>query len=251
MDNKIPKIIHYCWLSDDPFPLEFEKYIEGWKRILPEYEFKLWNFSVFSKEKSLWVKQAFDSKKYAFAADYIRLFALYNFGGIYMDMDIEVLKSFNDLLDRDVMVGYENDKTKVIEAGCFGAVKSNPFIGKCLEHYKDRQFIKADGSYDMKPLPQIITPIYEQFYSEIPFSSDYFTAKSQSTGIISITKNTYAIHHFAGSWTIPFRKKYMSLRNELSRKIGISAARLLLLPIHFICVVKEVGLKSAILKILK
>lgn len=249
MNDKIPKVIHYCWLSDEPIPEEFQKYIQTWKSKLLDYELKLWNFKIFPKEKSIWVKEAFDSKKYAFAADYIRLYAVYSYGGIYMDMDVEVLKDFTDLLNREVIIGYENQKTKLLEAGCFGAEKNNPFIKKCLDYYEDRHFIKPDGTYDMKPLPQIITPIYKEFYSTTPFSSDYFTAKSQATGQIFITDRTYAIHHFAGSWTIPFRKKYMKLRNLLSKKIGITFARFLLSPMHFICVIKEVGFKSAVRKL--
>lgn len=79
----IPKTIHYCWLSGDPIPQDLLRCMESWQRVLPDYEFKLWNFNVFPKNSSLWVKQAFDAKKYAFAADYIRLYAVYNYGGIY------------------------------------------------------------------------------------------------------------------------------------------------------------------------
>lgn len=82
----IPKIIHYCWLSNDPLPSNFIKYLNGWKQLMPDYEFMLWNFDRFDKNSSNWVKEAFDNKKYAFAADYIRLYALYNYGGIYLDL---------------------------------------------------------------------------------------------------------------------------------------------------------------------
>ena len=90
----IPKIIHYCWLSKDPIPKDMQMFIDGWYEKLPDYEFMLWDFNRFDIHSSQWVKEAFSKKKYAFAADYIRLYALYNYGGIYMDMDVEVLKSF-------------------------------------------------------------------------------------------------------------------------------------------------------------
>jgi mannosyltransferase OCH1-like enzyme len=85
--------------------------MDSWKKHLPDYEFMWWNFERFDKNSSLWVKQAFESKKYAFAADYIRLHALYNYGGIYLDTDVEVLKSFDDLLDLPYFIGkeYSND----------------------------------------------------------------------------------------------------------------------------------------------
>ena len=251
MSSSIPKIIHCCWLSDDVIPEEFQNYQLSWKKHLPDYELKRWDFSLFPKETSIWVQQAYDAKKYAFAADYIRLYALYHYGGIYMDMDVEVLKSFNSLLDCDVIIGYENQKTKQLEAGCFGAKKGNKFVEKCLAYYRNRPFIKPDGTYDILPLPQIITPIYQALYPDLaPFSSDFFTAKSQKDGRIFVTRNTYAIHHFAGSWTIPIRKKYMALQNSLSRKVGSVLARLILSPMHFLCVVKEIGLKPAIKKML-
>lgn len=95
----IPKIIHWCWLSDDPIPDKLQHYMESWKKFLPDYEFIHWNFDRFPKGKSIWVDQAFEAHKYAFAADYIRLYALYNYGGFYLDMDVEVLKSFDTLLN--------------------------------------------------------------------------------------------------------------------------------------------------------
>jgi Mannosyltransferase OCH1 and related enzymes len=94
----IPKIIHYCWLSNDPIPSNIQHYMDSWKKYLPDYEFIHWNFDKFDKSSSRWVSEAFDNKKYAFAADYIRLYALYHYGGIYLDMDVEVLKSFNPFL---------------------------------------------------------------------------------------------------------------------------------------------------------
>lgn len=199
-EQTIPRIIHYCWLSNDPVPEQMQKYMQSWQKYLSDYEFKLWNFDVFDKNSSLWVKQAFEAKKYAFAADYIRLYAVYTYGGIYLDMDIEVLKPFDDLLNSDLIFACEDNNTKHLEAGCFGATKGHPFIGKCLEYYKNRTFIKEDGSLDTLPLPQIITPIYNQLIQKQPFSSDYFTAKSWRTGAISITENTYSIHHFEASW---------------------------------------------------
>mgnify|MGYP000909436519 FL=1 len=94
----IPKIIHYCWLSNDPIPESLQKCMNSWKEKIPDYQLKKWDFTTFPKSKSKWVEEAFDNKKYAFAADYIRLYAIYNEGGIYMDMDIEVIKRFDDLL---------------------------------------------------------------------------------------------------------------------------------------------------------
>lgn len=211
----IPKIIHYCWLSKDPVPENLKKCMDSWKRKLPDYEFMLWNFDRFDKNSSLWVQQAFDSKKYAFAADYIRLFAVYNYGGIYMDMDIEVLKSFDSLLNQEIMVAYENLEKNGIEAGCFGAEKGNKFIGDCLSYYKDRSFIKDDGSFDILPLPKIMLSYLPGNQNVKPYAWHYFTNKSYRTGEVQPLENSYAIHHFAGSWASSSQRKYDEARKKL------------------------------------
>lgn len=225
----IPKIIHYCWLSNDFVPESLQKYMKSWKEKLPDYDFMLWNFERFDKSSSLWVSQAFDNKKYAFAADYIRLFAVYNYGGIYLDMDIEVLKSFDDLLDSQIMIGYERDDKPWIEAGCFGAEKGNPFIKDCLSYYKNREFIKADGAFDMLPLPQIMSRFMEFHINIRPYCWTYFTNKSYETGVVYYNTEGYSIHHFAGSWVDEFSKKINLIKNRIYSKVDNKIIRKMLL----------------------
>jgi mannosyltransferase OCH1-like enzyme len=105
----IPKIIHYCWLSGDPIPQDYQNCMDTWKQILKGYEFVLWDSKRFDINSVLWVKQAFETGLYAFAADYIRLYAVYNCGGIYLDMDMEAVKPFDELLNADIMLAYEHD----------------------------------------------------------------------------------------------------------------------------------------------
>ncbi len=221
----IPKIIHYCWLSDDPVPQAFQKYIDGWHKLLPEYEFMKWDFSKFDKESSIWVSEAFDNKKYAFAADYIRLFAVYNYGGIYMDMDIEVLKPFDVLLnipDRPYMFAAERPNEPWIEAGCFGAEKGNEFVGRCLDHYKNRHFIKDDGSFDVLPLPQVMEQVRDKHGIRLElYPWTFFTAKSYDTGIESPAEETYCIHHFAGSWKTADEIEIIELSRKYSKVLGV------------------------------
>ena len=101
----IPKILHLCWLSGDAYPAKIAKCIDSWKRVLPDYDIILWDTKRFPLSQSQWVREAFEKKKYAFAADYIRFYALYTMGGIYLDSDVEVLKSFDDLLDLPYFMG--------------------------------------------------------------------------------------------------------------------------------------------------
>lgn len=197
----IPKIIHYCWLSSDPVPEDLQIYMKSWKEKLPDYEFIKWDFSKFDKKSSAWVSEAFDHKKYAFACDYIRIYAVYNYGGIYMDMDMEVLKRFDDLLDNPTMFAYERPDHTWIEAGCFGAEKHNPFLKRCLDRYEGRHFVRKDNSLDVLPLPRVMDEVIRDNNLTIKaYPWTYFTAKSYETGIETPTSDTYTIHHFAGSW---------------------------------------------------
>jgi mannosyltransferase OCH1-like enzyme len=194
--------------------------------MLPDYEFIKWDFNKFEKESSTWVAEAFDNKKYAFAADYIRLYAVYNYGGIYMDMDIEVIKSFNELLDQPYMLGYERPSCNGIEAGCFGAEKGNSFVKACLDSYKEKKFVKADGTFELTPLPIIMKKCLDEgdFQYKL-FNHNYFTAKSYETGVVEVKDCTYAVHHFAGSWKTDDEKKIIYKTNKLSRFFGYKIGR--------------------------
>ena len=117
----IPKIIHLCWLSGDPYPRKIQDCLDSWKKHLPSYEIILWDTKRFNIHEVPWVEQAFNTKKYAFAADYIRLYALYHHGGIYLDSDVEILKSLDNFLELPYFVGAETSGT--IEAAILGAEK--------------------------------------------------------------------------------------------------------------------------------
>lgn len=235
----IPKIIHYCWLSGEEYPKHIEENIASWKAILPEYEFILWDTSQFDVSKSEWVQQAFDNKKFAFASDFIRMFALYNFGGIYLDIDVEILKSFDDLLNLPYFIGSQHNSQ--VEAAIIGSEKRAEWILNCMRYYENRSFINEDGSFDMQVLPSIIesqvknTRILRKMSNDeakIPhmlpedeavfylFPFEYFCAKNYETGKISISDNTYTIHHFNSSW-LPFLSK---IRRRLIRTIGVQKA---------------------------
>lgn len=218
----IPKIIHFCWLSDDPFPADVKRYMDTWRRFLPDYEFRHWNFSRFPKSKSKWVEEAYDRRKYAFAADYIRCYALYNEGGIYFDCDIEVLKNFDRLLGLPYFFGYENG-SGCIEAALMGSEPGNPIFKHLLDYYDTHPFVKSDGTLDTMTLPQrimsaiehngyevadIVSPTDfvkgEKMVSVLPHY--YFSPIHHEHKRLESTPETMAIHRFAGSWTSPKHK---------------------------------------------
>lgn len=217
----IPKIIHYCWLSDDPMPEKLQHCIDSWKKVLPDYKIIKWDLKRFPLEKNIWVKQAFEKKKYAFAADYIRLYALATEGGIYLDSDVEVLKSFDNLLNLPYFICKENSP-QGIEAAIIGAEKETPWIKECLKYYNGKSFIN-NGKEETEVLPIILEKQlsnYKLHYINNPLEfdtssnivcilpTDYFSPKNYVTKKICITSNTYAIHHFAGTWQ-PWWKKLL------------------------------------------
>lgn len=232
----IPKIIHFCWLSNDPYPKDIQRCIDSWADKLPDYEIMHWNFDIFDIKKSQWVKEAFEAKKYAFAADYIRLYALYHYGGIYLDSDVEVLKTFDDLLDRPYFLCEENSPRRLIEAAVMGAEKKSEWIGHCLNYYADRSFAQKDGSYDTKPLPDIITHILQEYY-ELNYIEglgdiedkekinilpvDYFSPKKwDDATVYNVTTNTYCIHHFCGSWLPTKYRMKLKLKRFIQKRFG-------------------------------
>ena len=135
----IPKKIHFCWLSGDEFPPLIQYCINTWNKVLPDYEIILWDTNRFDINSVAWVKEAFEAKKYAFAADYIRLYAVYTEGGIYLDSDVEMIKSFNDLLPNKAFIGFEA-ATEAVEAAIFGGEPGIEWCRKAMEFYHDKHF---------------------------------------------------------------------------------------------------------------
>lgn len=213
----IPKVIHYCWFSNEPYPPKIQKCIDSWKKFLPDYELKLWNYSIFPKGKSRWVDEAIAVKKYAFAADYIRAYALYTEGGIYLDSDVEVLKSFDPLLQLPYFIGRERGGS--IEAAVMGSEKGLSLFKHMLDYYDNHKFIDEKGKLDLTTMPSIFGSIIDKFFNPKYISTpedmklnekdicllpwDYFSPKSYENSTITVTPDTYSIHHFTASWA-PF-----------------------------------------------
>ena len=216
----IPKIIHYCWMSGEPFPELIQECIDTWKKFLPDYKIIEWNKNNFDVNVSTFTKEAFEAKKYAFVSDYVRLYALYNYGGIYLDSDIKVLKSFNDLLNNKAFSGFESKER--VGVWLLASEKENPIFKEMLNCYKNKHFIKSDGNLDLEPNTSLLKPIFEKYgikfnnqyqkneYITI-YPKDYFCPLDGSTGKINITTNSYAMHLFNGAWVPKEQKEYTNL----------------------------------------
>jgi mannosyltransferase OCH1-like enzyme len=219
--------------------------MQTWQEKLSDYDFILWNGERFDINSNHWVKQAFEVKKYAFAADFIRLYAVYTMGGIYLDSDVEIIKPFDALLYNNIMIAYENNLQNGIEAACFGAEKGNPYIKKCLDYYEGRFFIKSNGSYDVIPLPQIMKKVFDEIdaynsYTIYPYY--YFSSKGKK---IKSSENVYAIHHCAGSWVSINEQKWRSVRNKYRNKFGYKLGNIIgFIYFFFICLKSKKDIKK-------
>lgn len=224
----IPRILHFVWLSGDSYPSEIQSCIDSWHKWMPDWKFELWNMSRVKDINSPWLKEAIAEQKWAFATDFIRLFAVVNYGGVYLDSDCRVYRSFDSLLDQPSFIGKEwmiHDEGFTTEqhltSHCFGAVSNHPFFQRCLDYYKNRHFIVSVDKtlpdslrFDMKIMPKIQSELARQIgYNPSPYSgeqylpdglhiypSDYFNPCGRN-------KLTYCEHLCWGSWRSCARTK--------------------------------------------
>lgn len=218
----IPKIIHYTWFSGEEMPDNLIQCMKSWKKQNPDYTIKLWDMSSIQNIDSVFVKEAISLKKWAYAADYVRLWAIYNEGGIYVDTDCMLYNSFDSFLNERVFIGKENSihfldniPAQFLSSHCFGAEKKHPYIKDCLSYYENRHFITSTNQklpiplrlnyvllpyiqaeiarlygYDWKPLNQTIQHCREGITI---YPTEYFD---------TIEKKSHAIcqHLALGSW---------------------------------------------------
>ncbi|MCI8613912.1 MAG: glycosyl transferase [Lachnospiraceae bacterium] len=226
----IPKIIHFCWLSGDEYPDLIKKCINSWKEKLPDYEIICWDLNRFDINKYRYTKEAFAEKKYAFASDYIRLHALYTMGGIYLDSDIEVIKSFDQLLSLKAFTCFQK-MSMTLSPWIIGSEKTNPIIKEFLDYYKDRSFYDKEGKMILTPNPYPFTKICKshglllkdemQELDEITvFPHDYFCPYNPSDGELKITEHTYAIHYFNAEWMNESQKRRRQRKQNITQKYG-------------------------------
>lgn len=228
--NKIPKKIHYCWFGKGSLPELAIKCIDSWKKNLPDYEIIEWNEDNFDINCNQYVKEAYESKKYAFVTDYVRLYVLYKYGGIYMDTDVEVLKVLDKFLIHNAFSGFENNNS--IPTGIMASTSNNQWVKLMLEEYDNIHFINKDGTLNtITNVTRITNKTKENYKIELNdtfqdlqdvvfYPHEYFCPKDWETGTINITKNTYTIHHFNASWHSKKEKKEEEKKKSLIKKYG-------------------------------
>ena len=234
----IPKIIHYCWVGKNPKPQSVLYCIESWKKFCPDYEIKEWNESNYDFSKNLYMKQAYEAGKWGFVPDYARLDIVYQYGGIYLDTDVEIIKGFDTLLNQTAFMGFENTGDGEFFVNCghgFGAEAHNEVIRQVRDFYKHVSFLNEDGTFNLLASPYFTTQSLrklglkqENQDQELPgimiYASDVLCPKNFRTGKMKITSRTVSIHHFTASWVDARIKEEMlhqqKIQNLFGKKFG-------------------------------
>lgn len=209
----IPKTIHYCWFGHGPKPELAKKCIRSWKKYCSDYNIVEWNEENYDVTKIPYMKAAYDAQKWAFVSDYARLDIIFQYGGIYLDTDVEVLKSYDSLLGYSGFAGFEDGAGKKVATGLgFGAEAESRVIRRLMKTYESMEPTKEDGAPNFITCPVLDTEalisfglrpdgslqIIDDNFLILP--SDYLCPKSFGDGVIRKTKNTISIHHFTASW---------------------------------------------------
>lgn len=239
----IPKVIHYCWFGGRPHPESVVRCMDSWRRLLPDYRIIEWNETNFDVNSHDYTREAYAAGKFAFVTDYVRLKVLHAHGGVYMDTDVEVLKSLNRFLQHASFSGFEDENN--IPTAVMGSQAGNEWMRLLLADYDGRHFTRADGTQDLTTNVSRITRTTQRQYG-LPmdnafhdvagvltlYPKDYFCPKSYSTGIITRTGNTHAVHHFSGSWRPEEWRSYKAAQGRLNRLFGTRVGGQLLAVRH-------------------
>lgn len=226
-EPQIPKIIHYCWFGNNPKPSQHIKYIEGWRKFCPDYEIIEWNEKNYDVGKNRYMKQAYEAKAWGFVPDYIRKDVIYNFGGIYLDTDVEMIRNFDDLLYQDGFCGFEWDK---VNFGLgFGARKGLPIIKELRDQYnnlifefKPRKEMKIGPDYETEKLVEsglMRNGEYQIVEGLTIYPMEVLTGTTWYNDQYLKTDKTYSVHHYAGSWV---DDEYRQKQNAVKRLFKVA-----------------------------
>ncbi len=221
----IPKVIHYCWFGNNPLPSDVKECIKSWKKYCPDYEIKCWDETNFNINQHPFIASAYKEKAWAFVSDYARLKIIYDEGGIYLDTDVELLKSLDDLLENPSYVGVQQ-LGNVINTGLgFGAEKKNIAIKKMLEQYDESIYsanekenlvcpllntkaVKFFGDFDKDRITK--------FHDIVIYPSKYFDPVSPGNAQYLKCEDSFSIHHYSATWT----NKNNRIKRKILRMIG-------------------------------
>jgi len=239
------KIIHYCWFGGKPLSKMAKKCIKSWKKYFPDFEIKEWNESNFDVNICKFVKDAYKNEKWAFVSDYARLYALYNYGGIYFDTDMEVTKKCDFLCDDEFFIGYEENR--MIAAGVIGVKNiKNKYVKQLLDWYDMQSVFDVNNVFNYA-IPKIITNIFSKYNKENingidvinkeikVYPEEYFYPINYNYSRKNFTENTCMIHYYNATWA----PKAEKIAIYFFRTFGIKFGRFLLNRYYKICSIKN------------
>ena len=218
----IPKIIHYCWFGRGEKPELAKKCIASWRRFCPDFEIREWNEDNCGDLAIPFMAEAYAAKKYAFVSDVMRLVVLEQYGGVYFDTDVEVLRDISPLLEDEGFIGFENDRF-VNSGQVLAAIPHHPVIGAMIAEYKTLHFLNPDGSINAVGCPHLNSDVMERFglvrngQEQLVagihvYPEDYFNPMDSTTGKLTKTEHTYSIHWYSMSW--------LPKRTQIRAKVG-------------------------------
>ncbi|WP_280178412.1 glycosyltransferase family 32 protein [Skermanella aerolata] len=233
--EKIPRVLHYCWFGRSPMTELGQRCLQTWQDVMPDYSIVRWDEEKIHST-SLYVKAAYQQKRYAFVADYMRLWALHNEGGIYMDTDVEVIRPFDDLLVKPFFLGRESPTS--VGVGIIGATKGHPFLKLVLDKLDGEA---NTGRITFQPLPELVYTLLqtqeakditilpeECCYPYNPYSSEVIRRKPL---LSNMSEKTYCVHHWEGSWLgdmslkIMLKLRFRYAINKAKSRIGALSFR--------------------------
>ena len=234
--NHIPKIIHYCWFGHNEKPDAIKACMDSWKKFLPDWEIIEWNESNYDVQKIAYTSDAYNLKKWAFVSDYARFDVLYQYGGVYLDVDVEFIKPLpEELLEYRGFCGMEGSG-KIAPGLIWGMQKGDPLLKEIMESYQNERFsYQADGIYKTvnTRLTEIMTQMglqsnnaFQDVQGIAVYPSEFFCAYDTDVREPNLTENTICWHHYYGSWQNPSVKTRM--QNVLKKLVGVNGYRKIL-----------------------
>lgn len=224
----IPKIIHYCWFGRGEKPELAKRCIASWEKFCPGFEIREWNEDNCDYLAVPFMAEAYGAKKYAFVSDVMRLIVLEQYGGIYFDTDVEVLRDFSPLLRDEGFIGFENDQY-VASGLVIASVAHHPVIQAMIEEYRRLHYLRPDGSVNAVGCPRLNTDVMERFgltrngeeqlvNGIHVYPADYFNPLDSATGKLTKTANTYSVHWYSMSW-LPIATRLKSKIGRILRRV--------------------------------
>ncbi len=229
--NMIPKKIHYCWFGGKPKPGLAKKCIASWRKYCPDYEIVEWNEDNFDVNSNRYVREAYEARKYAFVSDYVRLWAMTTYGGIYMDTDVELVRAPDFILEHEAVSGFESQTQ--IPTGLMACREGFPLFEEFLRYYDDAVFLNPDGSLNMRTNVSIMTEIclkhgfvpdgrYQTVEGFVLYPREVFCPLDNATGKMHRTKDTVAVHWFNKSWISPKERLRSWITRPFHRIFGVN-----------------------------